>query len=102
MPSGLSICSHELLVWSAPVLVAGGFVYWSGLFHVFGLTTMFQRYGVSMLVKVIVGAVLTFATTQWSSNRARLNWEKQLARQSRTGGPMPFAVPRMGSRTGVH
>ena len=26
---------------------------------------------------------------------------KQLARQSRTGGPMPFAVPRMGSRTGV-
>ena len=59
------------------MLVAGGFVYWSGLFHVFGLTTMFQRYGVSMLVKVIVGAVLTFATTQWSSNRARLNWEKQ-------------------------
>ena len=30
-----------------------------------------------MLVKVVVGAALTFATTQWSSNRARLNWEKQ-------------------------
>jgi hypothetical protein len=78
MARGLSsVCSHELLVWSAPVLVAGGFVYWSGLFHAFGLTSMFHRYGVSMLVKVVVGAVLTFATTQWSSNRARLNWEKQ-------------------------
>ena len=72
-----SIVSHEVLVWSAPVLVGAGFVYWSGLFHAFGLTVLLQRYGVSMLVKVAVGAVLTFATTQWSFNRARLNWEKQ-------------------------
>ena len=73
----MSICSHELSIWLAPVLVGAGFIYWSGLFHALGLTVMFQRYGISMLVKVVVGAVLTFATTQWSANRARLKWEKQ-------------------------
>ena len=75
---------NEILVWAAPVLVCLAFLYFSGLFQEFGLRQQigalldrYGRYGWPMLIKVVVGAVLTFATTLWSSRWERARWEKQ-------------------------